>query len=1081
VRTRPAREGAGEISAVFSSALAGLFLCVWATCAWASQPLGSAPVWAEPRFHAVGLGQIPRDVVPRLTQDKAGFLWIATGDGLVRYDGHRFMPQERHSTDPAARNLGWVRALHAGRDGRVWIGTEADGLAAYEPDADRIVSHRVGSEGGALPTIIALAEDGDGAIWIGTAGAGIERYHPTQRRSVFHRSEGQPGQLPDNHVGALLVDRRGDLWVGTWQGLSRRVRGGSGFEPAGGTLLAGQSVQALLQTSDGRLWVGTQQGGVFVVEPETGAVQAVAPATSTAASADGLPGGAVNALAEAPGGTVWVGRVGGIDLASLQQGRWLGALRHDPRRRHGLAGNEVSTLLLDAAGTMWVAGYGLGLQRHDTGNDAIRLRDAELHAGSPWTDADVRAVAQLADGRVWLAPHSGGVVQLDAALGYERRLALRGIDGLPLRVNTLAALADGGAWLGESNALHLLDARGQTRRVLRHTGGQTLHILPARGGAIWASTEDGLFLLETGAAALQRVALADGRPLGGAVHVAAEYADGALWVGTSAGLFRIDPGQRRLRAIDTDDRGAGLANPIVIGLLIDRAQTLWVDTAVAGLHRLSAWDGQRARFDRVSARHGVYSRPFGASLQQDKLGRIWTAMHVYDPSGDRLHALTAADGVIFGTGWFRASAHLSDGQLLFGGSRGLLVVQPERWQPAVDQPPLRLTDLRVNGQPRPAPDLTQGLTLKPGDRSVSVEFAALEYRDPARNRYVYRLDGFDPDWIATGAELRVASYSNLDPGEYTLRVRASNRNGVWGPTELSLPLRVLPAWWQQAAAHWIGALALLMLFFALLQWRTRHLRGQRQALAQAVQARTAELQAARDELEDRVQTRTRDLAAATAAAVAANAAKTAFLHHVSHDMRTPLNAIIGLTHLQQADTPDAAQRWRLGQVLDAAQQLRGQVDDVLALAADVRGGAAGQPTAAPPAAPLPRFAGQRVLVADDDAVNQIVARGLLEQAGLRVDIAADGAEAVRMAATTPYALVLMDLRMPVLDGLGATRAIRQSEAPGTRMPIIAFSAYAMAEDRQACLDAGMDDHLAKPADLRVLLATVARWLQPTGA
>jgi hypothetical protein len=193
---------------------------------------------AEPRFVSVGVGAIPRAVVPAIAQDRAGFLWVATGDGLVRYDGYRFRPQERESPNPRLRNLGWIRALLAARDGRVWIGTESDGLMVYDPRTDQItpagppsVSAAADAVHRPVPTIRALAEDADGVIWSGSIGGGLERFDPrTGVRSVFARGAGA-GELPDDRVLSLLVDRQGHLWVGTWQGLVVRRHGSDRFEP----------------------------------------------------------------------------------------------------------------------------------------------------------------------------------------------------------------------------------------------------------------------------------------------------------------------------------------------------------------------------------------------------------------------------------------------------------------------------------------------------------------------------------------------------------------------------------------------------------------------------------------------------------------------------------------------------------------------------------------------------------------------------------------------------------------------------------------------------------------------------------
>jgi GGDEF domain-containing protein len=239
------------------------------------------------------------------------------------------------------------------------------------------------------------------------------------------------------------------------------------------------------------------------------------------------------------------------------------------------------------------------------------------------------------------------------------------------------------------------------------------------------------------------------RPLRAEINAIVEAPDASVWVGSAKGLYRVAAGASELQAVDAAT-GSGLANPSVIGLLFDRRQTLWLDTAVTGLHRMTRWDGERATFERISERHGIVTRPFGGNLLEDERGRIWTQMYVYDPATDRLDELTAADGADLGTGWFLAHAMTPDGRLLFGGSRGILVVKPEQLRRLVYAPPLVVSELTIDGQRQPAGRIQDGLDLAPPQRGFSLTFAALDYSDPGRLRYAYRLHGFDTDWIATG-------------------------------------------------------------------------------------------------------------------------------------------------------------------------------------------------------------------------------------------------------------------------------------------------------------------------------------------
>ena len=809
---------------------------------------------AEPRFESVGVGIIPRDVVPTMAQDRAGFLWIATGDGLVRFDSYRFRPQERESADPAARNLGWIRALLAGRDGRLWIGTEWDGLAVYDPQSERVTAHRGDSEdsGSALPTIRALAEDLDGNIWAGSEGGGLEHFDLRSGKVARYRHSQQAGSLPDDRVHALLIDRQGGLWVGTWVGLSRRVPGSDRFEPVfssdGSVDLGGRLVQALLQASDGRIWVGTQQGDLAIIDPASGHGVLVEH------TRDAANQGAVSSLVEAPGGRIWVGRSSGIEIRELADGRLLQRLQHDLRKRTSLAGNEVAALIRDHSGLIWVGGFGVGLQRHDPNNRSIWLRGADPQPDGPFSEADVRSVLQLDNGEIWAATHKGGVAVMDSQLRVtgavwprNRRPTEAAAPGArpslpPVLVEAIAQAGDGSVWLGADSELYQFSRDRRQLRIVAHGGGLTRRLLASSDGSLWVATQGGVYCLRPGAAEVVRIDQAGGQELRTDINALAEAADGSVWVGGGKGLFRVPAGSSELQQVKAKG-GAGLGNVSVIGLLFDHQQTLWVDTAVTGLHRMSRWDdGQPVRFEHISARHGVVSRPFGGNLMEDRRGRIWTQMYVYDPASDRLEELTAADGADLGTGWFLARTRTADGRMLFGGSKGMLVVSPESFDASGYAPPLVISELNINGQRQAAGRLQEGLQLTPEQRSFSVAFAAIDYSDAGRARYAYQLAGFDPDWIHVSADSRVASYSNLAPGDYLLRIRATNRSGVWSPHELAIKLRILPAWWQTWWFRLAAFALLLVMIYALVQLRTRHLRARQSELKRLVRERTIELE-----------------------------------------------------------------------------------------------------------------------------------------------------------------------------------------------------------------------------------------------
>ena len=777
----------------------------------------------EVQFRSVS---VPQSTVPAIAQDRAGFLWIATNKGLARYDGYRLRPIELPGDTPASRSLGWVRALAPGADGRMWVATEFQGLMAYDPAHDRVERHgsAQGTSGPHAP-IRALAEGRDGAIWVGTLGRGLFRYDPATRRH-----EPQPLRWRDqdeNRVLALHASRDGSVWVGHWRGLARRVNG-AWQDMALPGLPEGMPVQALAEDRIGRLWLGTQDGHLGVVEQgQVRWVQSLAMQ--------------INALAEAADGRMWVGAKVGLFWVNPASGAIEAVLRHDSRRAMGLAGNDISGLLRDRSGAMWVSGYGLGVQRH-LAHPALAVRGPDADPASPLAEADVRTVLALRNGEVLAPTQTGRVVRLDGRPGQD--LATLGEWPRERRtvVEILAEAADGSVWLAAAGRLEQRRADGRLLRDWPLEGGRAQQLLIRPDGSVWIGTQEGLFRLADAAAPRpERVRLADGVPLHGGIYVLRTAPDGRLWVGAQQGLFREqDVGDGRL-AVVPQAPGEALASPIVMGLLWGRDGRLWVDTPVSGLHRLKGWDAEgRARFERISERHGMEG-VYGGNLHEDGQGRIWSQLYVYDPAADRLDSFGAAEGANFGSFWFFASTPLPGGGLLFGGSRGLLRIQPDAWRAQPSNPPLVVSSLRVNGQRTELPRAGTELHLPPGKRNLAVEFAALDYADPSRLRYEYRLEGLETDWTRVDASGRNPSFGPLRPGHYVLHVRATSHLSLWGTEELLLPIELEPAWWETDVARVGGGLLMLGLMWGWMRWRTRSLRRREAELQALVTERTAEL------------------------------------------------------------------------------------------------------------------------------------------------------------------------------------------------------------------------------------------------
>lgn len=784
--------------------------------------------------------------VTNLLQDSQGFLWIGTESGLNRYDGYRIETYSRERGNPDALANDFIWEITEDASGDIWVTTNGGGVARWHRNRDAFSTFTHDPEDPSTlssDTTRALMIDRNGRVWIGTRGNGINVLDPdTGIIERLQHDPAEPGSLASDDIRDILQDRSGTVWIGTDAGLDRFEPGTKTFvhyrhDPAMPDSLSDDTVMTLFEDSAGVLWVGTFEGGLNRFDRGTGRFRQF---RHDAEDASSLAHDYVRAILEDADGNLWVGTENGLNLFDRRSGTFT-RYGNDPRDPFTLKSSFVMSLYQDRGGVLWVGTRGGGLSKWNPRSWSFGHRRNEL-----FDDAILMAFADNGEGQVWIGTLGAGLLQLDLETGQISTLQdVLGSELSDGRAMSLLLDRDGILWIGTmTGGLNRLDPETGEVVVYRANPGRD-DALSADGimdlyedsrGRIWIGTfGGGVNMLDKASGRFYRFAHDPENPDAlGAQRVTAIVEDpsGLVWVGTDGGgLSLVDPGGGEVHRFRHDpDSPETLGSDSIYALYVDVSGKLWLGTAGGGLGRLSgsvAAPG-KIRFQNLSKTDGLTDNVI-YGIQPDQDGRLWLSTNNglmrYDRRDGSIRAFHRSHGLQGEEFYFGADHRARDGRLYFGGLGGFNVFEPSEIQEGRKAPSVVLTSFEKLNAPAdtavPHPML-DSIELGYQDRVVTLEFAALDYVAPAKNRYSYMLDGFDKAWIEN-SEVRRVTYTNLDAGRYTFRVKAMNSDGVTSEAELTIPVSVQAAPWQTAWAYAFYACIVLALIWSAFRWQRKRL------------------------------------------------------------------------------------------------------------------------------------------------------------------------------------------------------------------------------------------------------------------
>jgi len=850
-----------------------------------------APQLPMPRQISVYDG-LPSNRINALAEDRQGYLWIATRDGLARYDGVGY--RVWRVGDGLRDNHVW--SVFVDDRDRVWIGTQNAGLAMLDAQRRTFIHYDRGSHAQiGSNDVWSIAQTPDGAIWFGTSDGGLHRLDADGSIRRFMPEAGNPRSLPSPAVTWLRVDREGRLWVGTYQGVARWT--GDGFDRLLQDIRPSPAVNALVLDRAGDMWIGTSSSA-YVYRSDSGAIEQ-APWRDPLSRQPAL-----SMLVQDQQGAHWLDTRSGL---ALERGGTVHDVPLYSNTSRGMVRPSWSTALEDREGGLWFASTETGLW-HLPANwrnfTALRRR---LDDPASSANAFVYSVTPAHDGGLWLVG-SGGVLDWldpDSARVQHRLTGVCG-DLVPYAVRETR---DRSVWIGcHGSITRYVPATGEVRRwhhddaVDPPPTGIVTQIVEEPDGSVWLGAADALQRRSPDGRVLHVVTAGDqhGFKVNNALQQMSRGPDGALWLATGDGLLMWNAGARRFEPVP----GGPDWQVFAFGFAPDDA--VWVGGN--GILVSYRWTGAELIAERtVDARQGLPAVAPGG-LVADELGVVWMStprgLVRYDPQRERLRVYSVLDGLPsqqFSDYQFERSAK---GYIAVGTADGLLLFHPRQVQVSDRSPTLSIESISVRrGEDTVELPTASPIVLRHDDRDLRVAARLLSFTDAHAHRYRYRLEGYDPDWVEVGSAGE-RLFPSLRYGHYVLEVQARTADDEW--TEVQrIDFTVEEPWWRTgwAIALWILG-ALLLLALLAYQYRTRLKRRHAWQLAE----------------------QKRELAEQS------SLAKTRFLATLGHEVRTPMTGVLGMSELLASTDLDARQRGHVESIRRAGEHLLRLVNDALDLA-----------------------------------------------------------------------------------------------------------------------------------------------------
>ena len=772
--------------------------------------------------------------VTAIFEDHLGFMWIATEDGLNKYDGYSIEIFITDSEDVHSIDNNKVEAICEDLEGNLWVGTRG-GLQIYNRNQNnfgRFIYDPNDPESIAFSGVMELFRDSKGNIWIGMSG-GLVMWDPsTKSFTKFDPNHNNPNSIVGVDVTSIAEDENGQIWIGINGGVSKLRKDGNSFEnytfdPAStSNILTSTNIESLFVDSKNRLWIGSFDRGIVLWNLNNGVVTNYESNTDDETT---VSNNFITRINENEKGEIWIASDNGLNKFN-EDGTFVRYF-NNPNNPSSLSGNIVMEIVFDRNQRMWVGSRYNGMSVYDEHKYGFQLFQNSPNDNSSLSSNNTSGFVEDPKGNFYVATDGEGINYFDRKTGTFSHIKHNPDNPNSITNNKVLAVEldnDGNLWIGmwaggvnkynltTQNVTHYINEPDNENSL---AGNNIFDIHKDRNGNIWVGTwGKGLCRYQAETDDFKNYRIVENDPnsfQSGSLSSIIEDRRGNLWLASGgSGVYRFNPSSEELVSYRNGTEDDQLSDDGVLAVYIDSKERVWIGTNGSGLNIL---DQSTGKIQRITEKDGLPNDAV-MTILEDNEGNYWIATNrglaKFDYDKFEFRVYYKNDGLQDNQFMPRNAMKLTSGELLFGGNGGFNLFDPRDLfdnpvEPLVYITGFKLFDREVtvgeNEILTNSITFTDKITLNHNQNLFSFSYIGINYRHTQKNQYRYMLEGLHEEWVEAGTQRNV-SFMNLEPGDYTLKVNASNNDRVWSSEPAELKITVVPPFWN---TWWFRSLSLM--------------------------------------------------------------------------------------------------------------------------------------------------------------------------------------------------------------------------------------------------------------------------------